>query len=48
METAINDDKHNCKVGIEDLEDSQEVAFFIDETEEDGNPITMIVVPLPD
>lgn len=48
LEKAINDGEHNCEIAIEDLGDMKEVAFFIDESVEDGDPISMTVVPLPE
>lgn len=46
LEKALNEGEHNCEIVIEDLGEIKEVAYFVDESAEDGNPITMTVVPL--
>ena len=43
LEDALNRDKHNCDIWIENVGDSKEVAFYIDGDEE---PVaTLLIVP---
>lgn len=44
LELAINNGEHNCDVHVEDLGDSKEVSFFLDESAEDGEPVASITI----
>ena len=42
LEKAINDGEHNCDVYVEDLGESKEVCFYLDN--DDDEPAAVIVV----
>lgn len=48
LETAINNGRHHCDVHVEDLGESKEVSFYLDESaEHGGEPVGSIVITPP-
>lgn len=46
LESAINEGEHNVDVHIEDLGDTKEISFYLDESADDGEAAgSIIVVP---